>query len=257
MRYFLLLILLLLPSASVFASKIAIIIDDIGYRQSDKAVLTLPASITLSILPHTPLGKNLATKAYQQGNEILVHLPMQALNGKAIGAGALTNAMSENELKTQVANAIKSVPHVTGANNHMGSLLTQLDTPMRWVMESLRLHDIYFIDSRTTKYTQAGVIARSVGVPSLKREIFLDNDKSKSGLEKQFQQAITLAKTKKQIVVIAHPYPETIAFLTTNLYRLDAENIQLVHASSLLAQQVVVTAAEQSELLQDRDRKVW
>nr|WP_282446627.1 divergent polysaccharide deacetylase family protein [Shewanella sp. 1CM18E] len=241
----------MLPSTSVFASKIAIIIDDIGYRQSDKAVLTLPANITLSILPHTPLGKTLASKAYQQGNEILVHLPMQALNGKAIGPGGLTNAMSETELKTQIANAIKSVPHVTGANNHMGSLLTQLDTPMRWVMESLRQHDIYFIDSRTTKYTQAGVIARSVGVPSLKREIFLDNDKSKAGLEKQFKQAIALAKTKEQIVVIAHPYPETIAFLTTNLFRLNAENIQLVHASNLLPQPSVATAAEETRLLQD------
>ena len=249
MRYFLLLILLLLPSASVFASKIAIIIDDIGYRQSDKAVLTLPANITLSILPHTPLGKTLADQAYLQGNEILVHLPMQALNGKAIGAGALTNTMTENELKEQVANAIESIPHVSGANNHMGSLLTQLNTPMRWVMESLQLHDIYFIDSRTTKYTQAGAMAQQVGVPSLQREIFLDNDKSKTGLERQFQQAITLAKSKQQIVVIAHPYPETIAFLTENIHRLINENIQLVHASNLLPQQAVTAVSVKNGLL--------
>ncbi len=250
MRYFLLLLLILLilsPSASVYASQIAIIIDDIGYRQSDKAVLSLPANITLSILPHTPLGKVLAAQAFQQGNEILVHLPMQALNGKAIGAGALTNTMNENELKTQIANAIESVPHVSGANNHMGSLLTQLDMPMRWVMESLQQHDIYFIDSRTTKYSQAGAMARSVGIPSLNREIFLDNDKSKSGLERQFQQAITLAKSKQQIVVIAHPYPETIAFLIENIHRLTSEDIQLVHASSLLPKHSAPTAVSRTE----------
>ncbi|WP_028766642.1 divergent polysaccharide deacetylase family protein [Shewanella fidelis] len=253
MRYLLLLILFVLPSTSAFASKIAIIIDDIGYRQSDKAVLTLPANITLSILPHTPLGKTLASQAYQQGNEILVHLPMQALNGKAIGQGGLTNTMSESEFKTQVSKAIASVPHASGANNHMGSLLTQLKQPMRWVMEALQQQDIYFIDSRTTKFTQAGAVAQSVGIPLLNREIFLDNDKSWAGLERQFQQAIKLAKSKKQIVVIAHPYPETIAFLTNNLSRLDDEKIQLVHASELLPQPTAATVASKFQLLQDRN----
>jgi polysaccharide deacetylase 2 family uncharacterized protein YibQ len=112
----------LLFSSNVFAARIAIIIDDIGYRQSDKAVLALPSNVTLSVLPLTPLGKAVATQAYQRGSEILVHLPMQALNGKTIGPGALTNAMSEQDFKQQLEHAIDSVPFAIGANNHMGSL---------------------------------------------------------------------------------------------------------------------------------------
>ncbi|MCG9729114.1 divergent polysaccharide deacetylase family protein [Shewanella sp. Isolate13] len=251
MRYFLLLLFLLLPSASVFASKIAIIIDDIGYRQSDKAVLSLPSNITLSILPHTPLGKSLASEAYHQGNEILVHLPMQALNGKAIGPGALTNAMEEAEFKSQLKDSITSVPYASGANNHMGSLLTQLDDPMRWVMESLQQHNIYFIDSMTTKYTRAGAMAETIGIPLLRREIFLDNDRSQAGLEKQFQHAISLAHEKSNIVVIAHPYPETISFLIANLHRLANEEIELVHTSQLLPQRVNAKISAKRVLLQD------
>nr|WP_223296546.1 divergent polysaccharide deacetylase family protein [Shewanella pealeana] len=241
----------MLPSASVFASQIAIIIDDIGYRQSDKAVLSLPANITLSILPHTPLGKDLASKAYIQGNEILVHLPMQALNGKTIGPGALTNTMSEIKFKAQVEDSINSVPHASGANNHMGSFLTQLNEPMRWVMESLRQHNIYFIDSMTTKYTRAGIVAESMGIPILRREIFLDNDRSQSGLEKQFKHAISLAHAKGKIVVIAHPYPETIAFLTKNLQRLANANIELVHTSQLVSPHVNSEVSAKQVLLQD------
>ena len=227
----------------------AIIIDDIGYRQSDKAVLSLPANITLSILPHTPLGKSLALEAHQQGNEILVHLPMQALNGKAIGPGALTNTMTETELKAQISASIHSVPNASGANNHMGSLLTQLNSPMRWVMESLQLHNLYFIDSMTTKYTRAGAVAESMGVPLLRREIFLDNDKTPAGLEKQFNHAISLAHAKRNIVVIAHPYPETVEFLNKNLHRLQSANIDLVHTSQLLPQRVATKSRD--VLLQD------
>ncbi|ABZ74616.1 protein of unknown function DUF610 YibQ [Shewanella halifaxensis HAW-EB4] len=229
----------------------AIIIDDLGYRQSDKAVLSLPANITLSILPHTPLGQSLAREAYLQGNEVLVHLPMQALNGKAIGPGALTNTMSETELKTQIADSINSVPNASGANNHMGSLLTQLNSPMRWVMESLQQHNLYFIDSMTTKYTRAGAIAESMGVPLLRREIFLDNDRSPAGLEKQFNYAISLAHTKRNIVVIAHPYPETIEFLNENLHRLQSSNIDLVPTSQLLPQRVATKSLADQALLQD------
>ncbi|MFT5790121.1 MAG: polysaccharide deacetylase 2 family uncharacterized protein YibQ [Shewanella sp.] len=232
MRY--LLFCFLLTSSNVFAARIAIIIDDIGYRQSDKAVLALPSNITLSVLPLTPFGKAVATQAYHQGSEILVHLPMQALNGKTIGPGALTNEMSEQDFKQQLEKAIDSVPFATGANNHMGSLLTQLTEPMHWVMDTLLQRDIYFIDSVTTKYTQAGAIAEEIGVPLLKRTIFLDNDKSNAGLEFQFQKAITLAKTQSDIIVIAHPYPETLAFLNKNVYRLAEANIALVPTSKLL-----------------------
>ncbi|QQX80264.1 divergent polysaccharide deacetylase family protein [Shewanella sp. KX20019] len=232
MRY--LLFCFLLFSSNVFAARIAIIIDDIGYRQSDKAVLALPSNVTLSVLPLTPLGKTVAIQAYQQGSEILVHLPMQALNGKTIGPGALTNIMSEQDFKQQLEHAIDSVPFAIGANNHMGSLLTQLSEPMHWVMDTLIERDIYFIDSVTTKYSQAGAIAEEVGVPLLKRTIFLDNDKSNAGLEFQFQKAIELAKTLDNIVVIAHPYPETLEFLNNNLHRLAEANIALVPPSRLL-----------------------
>ena len=247
MRY--LLLCFLLFSSSSFAARIAIIIDDIGYRQSDKAVLALPPNVTLSVLPLTPLGKAVATKAHQQGSEILVHLPMQALNGKTIGPGALTNAMSEQDFKKQLEQAIDSVPFASGANNHMGSLLTQLDKPMHWVMDALLQRDIYFIDSVTTKYTQAGAVAEKVGVPLLKRTIFLDNDKTDAGLELQFQRAIKLTETQTDVVVIAHPYPETLTFLNNNLHRLAQAEIALVPPSKLLP--ISVASKNDTTLLQD------
>lgn len=247
MRY--LLLCFLLFSSSSFAARIAIIIDDIGYRQSDKAVLALPPSVTLSVLPLTPLGKAVATKAHQQGSEILVHLPMQALNGKTIGPGALTNTMSEQDFKKQLQQAIDSVPFASGANNHMGSLLTQLDKPMHWVMDALLQRDIYFIDSVTTKYTQAGAVAEKVGVPLLKRTIFLDNDKTDAGLEFQFQKAIKLTQTQTDVVVIAHPYPETLRFLNNNLHRLAQADIALLPPSKLLP--ISITSKSDTALLQD------
>ncbi|ACA89129.1 divergent polysaccharide deacetylase family protein [Shewanella woodyi] len=221
-------------SSFTHAAQVAIIIDDIGYRQSDEAVLTLPENITLSVLPHTPLGHSVASAAHERGHEIMVHLPMQALNGKALGPGGLTNTMGESELKKSIQSAFLSVPFAKGANNHMGSLLTQLEEPMLWVMESLKQQDLYFVDSMTTRFTKAGTTADQLGIPQLKRELFLDNDISAAALDRQFSKLITLAHNQGQIVAIAHPYPETIEFLKLNLPRLQKAGIKLVKTSELL-----------------------
>ncbi|WP_425313973.1 divergent polysaccharide deacetylase family protein [Shewanella salipaludis] len=235
MRY-LLLVLLLTGMPHAYAAQLALIIDDIGYRRTDAAVLSLPQNVTLSILPYTPFGDQLAHKAHAKGHEIMLHLPMQALNGNALGMGGLTNLMDEAEIKSQVDKALERIPFAKGVNNHMGSLLTQLQLPMHWVMQRLKQHELYFVDSVTTHFSQAGKQARREGVPLLERGIFLDNDLTPKVLEKQFRQAIAQAKTQGSLVVIAHPHPETVLFLKENLRRLAAQGVTLVPTSALLGQ---------------------
>ncbi|MGX9462845.1 divergent polysaccharide deacetylase family protein [Shewanella sp. A14] len=241
----LLLILLLLSSVMpAAATRLAIIIDDIGYRVTDEAALSLPQDITLSVLPHTPLGQKLATDGHHKGHEIMLHLPMQALNGKALGPGGLTNDMSEDQIKQQLHSAFSNIPFAKGANNHMGSLLTQMDKPMKWVMQSLKQQQLFFVDSVTTKYTKASKQALQLGVPLLRRHVFLDNDINEHALEKQFQQIISRSKQQDKLIAIAHPYPETIQFLNANLDRLKANGITLVPASQLFNEESVATAGQ-------------
>ncbi|MGI2258697.1 divergent polysaccharide deacetylase family protein [Shewanella sp. GXUN23E] len=234
MRYLFLLIFLMSGTASVSAAQVALIIDDIGYRHTDEAVLSLPSGVTLSVLPHTPIGADLARQAHAKGHEIMLHLPMQALNGKRLGPGGLTNQMDEIQVKKRVTAALASIPFAKGANNHMGSLLTQIEQPMNWVMEALKQHQIYFVDSVTTKYSTAGKQADLIGVPMLRRQLFLDNDTKEAALEQQFRLMITKAHQLGHLVAIAHPHPDTIRFLRENLPRLEQEGINLVPTSALL-----------------------
>lgn len=233
MRLLLLLIVTFIAN-SAKAAQVAIIIDDIGYRQTDEAVLSLPIGVTLSVLPNTPLGKKIAIAAHNRGHEIMLHIPMQALNGKKLGPGGLTNDMNEHTFKQTISSAFNSIPHVKGVNNHMGSLLTQMDKPMLWLMESLKQQDNYFVDSVTTRYSKAADNANKLGIPLLRRQLFLDNDVREEALEKQFQQLIQLANNQGSVVAIAHPYPETIRFLRHNVSRLQQEGITLVPTSTLL-----------------------
>jgi len=80
------------------SARIAIVIDDIGYRYTDKNALLLPGAITYSILPHTPFGKKIAIKANAEHKDVMLHIPMEATNGKKLGPGALTSAMNKEEV---------------------------------------------------------------------------------------------------------------------------------------------------------------
>lgn len=238
----LLLTLSLFFSSFLYAQRaqVALIIDDIGYRKSDLQALYLPGNISYAILPHTPYGKTLALKAKAQKNDVILHIPMEAKNGKKLGPGALTSVMNESGIRTNLANAFAEIPFALGINNHMGSKLTELYQPMAWTMQFLREHNLMFIDSMTTNASQAEQVAINFGVPSLHRHIFLDNKLDHSYIRSQFKQLIRDAKRYHSIVAIAHPHPETISSLLKLLPLLEQNEIELVPISTLLSNKTAI-----------------
>lgn len=237
-KFFLLLIISYTACSFAIAAqenhaKIAIVIDDIGYRYTDKHALTLPGAITYSILPHTPYGKALATKANEAHKEVLLHIPMEAENGKKLGPGALTSQMSKAEIHASLNKSLTEVPFAIGINNHMGSHLTQLADPMSWTMSFLKEHHLLFLDSRTSASSKASSIAQQMGVPTKERHIFLDNQLTEAYINKQFHALVESAKTQKFSIAIAHPHPETIQALQRLIPTLKENSIELVPLSVL------------------------
>lgn len=234
MRLFLLFCLAF--SASCFAqqAKIAIIIDDIGYRTTDIDTLSIPGDITFAVLPHTPFGKELAQQAYQQNHDVILHIPMESKNdSKVLGPGALTSAMNEVTIRQTLARAFDEIPFAIGINNHMGSHLTTLYSPMAWTMRYLKEQDLIFVDSVTTNQSKARRVAHRFGVPNVGRRFFLDNELSKDYITKQFMQLVNYAKRNKRAVAIAHPHPETVAALSELIPQLAEHNIELVPISNM------------------------
>lgn len=217
--------------------KVAIIIDDIGYRKTDANVLQLPSNITLSILPHTPYGKDLAEQGHTANHEIMLHIPMEAENGKLLGPGGLTSDMDEAMIRENLRKAFDEVPFAVGINNHMGSLLTSLHQPMSWVMKFIKEQNVIFIDSATSSKSKAGTIAKELGVPTLARSIFLDNNLEHAYIAQQFSYLIKRAKRHKIAIAIAHPHPETIESIKRLLPLLSKQGIELVTISQLFKHQ--------------------
>ena len=219
--------------SSAKQGRVAIIIDDIGYRYSDAKALELPGNVTFSILPHTPYGKRLAVKANSHQKDVLLHIPMESEKGQRLGPGALTSDMSEQTIHDTLAASFAEIPFAIGINNHMGSRLTSLYKPMSWTMNFLKKRDLLFLDSKTSAHSQAEQAARDLGVPINNRHVFLDNNLDDAYIEQQFNELINHAKSNEFAIAIAHPHPETVKNLTRLIPRLSKNNITLVPLSAL------------------------
>ncbi len=220
---------------------ISIIIDDIGYHLTEGTrAIELPGAIAYAFLPHTPHAITLVKLAHSYNKEIMLHAPMQpvdASKNRLLGPGALTMEMSEQQIIKTLQADLASIPHVTGINNHMGSLLTRHPGHMLWVMRELnRQGDLFFVDSLTSNQSIASKVANEFSVPALQRDIFLDHIADEVHISRQFDKLIALAKARGSALAIAHPYDETLNVLSERLLELEALQINLVPVSVMIQQ---------------------
>jgi len=213
---------------------IAIIIDDMGVdREAARRLIRLDAPLTLAFLPYRPHTETLAREARANGKEVMLHAPMANMAQIGLGPGGLDIGMSAEEIAEVLTDSLKSVPHASGVNNHMGSLLTRQERPMRWVMDELARHDLYFIDSRTTHTTVAEDTAESRDIPAMSRDVFLDNKLDREAIDQQFRLLLKKAREKGTAIAIGHPHEETIAYLEEVLPKLHAYGYGIATVSGI------------------------
>jgi len=215
---------------------ISIVIDDMGKRlPNGRRVLALPGPVACAFLPHARHTGELARHAHAAGKEVLLHLPMDSVDGRPLDTGAVTLDMTEQQFAATVLDDLAAVPHATGINNHMGSLLTRHPGHMLWLMRVMQQQaPLLFVDSRTTVETVAQRVALENGVPSVERNVFLDNEADAGAIAFQFERLLKLAEAQGSALAIGHPYPQTLALLEQQLPVLEQRGIRLVAVSELI-----------------------
>ncbi len=219
------------------APAISIVIDDMGKTlEPGNRVLALPGPVACAFLPHQRFTPALAEAAYRGGKEVLLHLPMDSVDGRRLDAGAVTLDMTERQFARVVEDGLASVPYAVGINNHMGSLLTRHPGHMLWLMQAMRRQgSLLFVDSRTTAATVARRLAVENDVPSLDRDVFLDHSLLEVDIAIQFRRLLRLAREHGSALAIGHPHPQTLAYLEQQLPLLEQYGVRLVSVKELIS----------------------
>lgn len=222
--------------------RIAFIIDDIGNNDYGALELkNLGIPITASILPFSPYAFDEARQAYMYNLETLIHLPMQPLNSHSIDYTVdqfITRQSTEADIRALLQKARQIIPYAKGTNNHQGSLITSDQKQMSIVLKILKKEGLFFIDSRTTPRTVAYRTAKSMGIKTTERDVFLEDigngDTTYEYTLNQIKRLIQKAKQNGEAVAIGHPYRTTFAGIRDSIDNIRAAGIEIVFVSELL-----------------------
>ena len=218
---------------------LAIVVDDFGIRNNKLLddFCSLNSNITFAILPDQKYSKHVMNKAAETGHETMIHIPMEPISYPRDnpGANAIYVHLSEKEIKRRMENYIKQFPLCVGANNHMGSFATTDESVMKIVLQVLKDHDLYFVDSRTSQSSIAYDVAKKMMIPSCVNQIFLDTPRiTEKTLTNKIRQIKYLAKDREKILVITHcATKDRYVFLKKFIKEIEKLDFELVPVSEL------------------------
>lgn len=224
------------PPSRPAANKVALIVDDMGYSlEAINELCSMRLPLTVAIIPYSPLASEIATISRQHDLEVILHLPLEAINNEGNHSkGMITAEMSEEEVIAIVEKNLDQVPYIRGVNNHMGSKITADSQLMNIILKRLKDRDLFFIDSRTTSNSVAYTIAQSLNIPSAYRHIFLDGELNESYIKGQLIELFRRAQKNGFALGICHPTKETLKVLKESFHLVDEYGLQPVLASQIV-----------------------
>lgn len=224
------------PEQSGDKAKLALVIDDFGYSKAPiQAYAKIRAPLTYAVLPNHPYSAAAANDGAKNGREIILHLPMEAMNQQAkVEEKTVNTAMNEAEINDVVDALTEAVPHIIGVNNHQGSKATSNQRVMKIVLRNLADKGLFFIDSKTISTSPACDIAKQVGVKSAANMLFIDNQNDVPAIQDQLREAAKLALKNGQAIAIGHARVNTAAAIEAMMPEFEEMGVTLVFASSLV-----------------------
>jgi len=228
---------LLIRPQSSNGRRVALIIDDFGYRYNEtvRGFLQFPEPITLSILPGLKYSKRIAREAALANKKVLVHMPMEPLNAPVEDNGYLILTRHDPAtIRLRIRSAFSNLPSAVGLNNHQGSKATMDSALMKVVLFEIKGLGRHFIDSRTHSNSMGLKMARKVGCPAAANQLFLDVEDDVGAIRSQVSRMAEIAGSRGCVVAIGHARDRTLEALLAEVSDLTSRGIEFVYSSQVV-----------------------
>ena len=218
--------------------RVAVIIDDLGIDLGmARAFCSLEMPVTLAVLPYQKYSQEVAREGTRRGKEVLLHLPLQPREYPSVnpGTGSLLLSMNREGVQAGLAAALDSLPGCVGVSSHMGSLFTEQEEPMGWLLSVVKERDLLFVDSLTTPHSVGYRVAGQLGIPFAQRTHFLDLEKTEESIIRQLCRLVDTAVREGGAIGIAHPSEETLSALPKVVAAFGEKGVRVVPVSQMVS----------------------
>lgn len=217
------------------AAEMAIILDDWGASGAHvDDVVALGKPVTLAVIPHLRRSEEVAIEAHAAGLGVMLHMPMQPKSAKPSEPHTILTNTSAGEIRRLLDEALSSVPHVEGVNNHQGSAATSDLRVMRTVLSHLKKKGLFFVDSKVIATSACAQAARETGIRFASRDVFIDNVPEVEAIKGKLREALRLARSRGRALAIGHDRSVTLEALRQMRGEIDASGVKLVLAREMV-----------------------
>ena len=224
-------------SSEVIEGVIGIIIDDFGYRNDEisDGFLNLDAKLTYAIIPGHTYSNLFGKKAVEFGFEVIVHMPLEN-TGKTFGEEdfVLLTSMNDNIILERINKALDQIPMAIGMNNHQGSKASADSKVVKNIANVMKGKKLFFIDSRTTAESIIESTMVSLGVPTARRNVFLDNEDDEEKIKAQLMELAQKASELGSAIGIGHVKKKTLVVLKKYIPELQEKGFKFEFVSKML-----------------------
>lgn len=223
--------------------RIAIVITGLGLGKlvTETAISTLPPAVALAFSPYGEALAGRVRLARQAGHEVLLMMPMepQDFPKNDPGPHSLLTTLPAADNVARMHWTMARFPGYVGVVNEMGSKFTASEAAMTPVLQELKRRGLLFMDARTSQYSVAGKLARTLRVPRVINNRYIDDEPTEEDIRKRLEEIENLAKTYGAAAAIGRAYPVTMKTVAAWAADLDKRGFELVPVTAVVNRQPV------------------
>lgn len=230
-----------ISKASRFLSntaKMAILIEDFNFEANQTTIdfLSFPEPLTIALVPHLKKSSWTAQAAKEYKKEIVIHLPFESKIKRKNKSATHTIMVhySEEKIRTIINNAIKAIPNFSGFASLHGSLALEDTRIMNIVLNHIKKHDGYFVDTRISKSSILSEITAKKRIPFGKVSEAIKEKSKVTSLENQLKHYAVVAQKRGKILISAKASRSFIKALTNVVPTLKTNGVQLIYVSEIV-----------------------
>src|SRR6185369_16141380 len=191
---------------------------------SAAAIAELPPEISLSFSPYAADLVGWIAAARALGHEALVDLPMEPASPQDDpGPLGLMTGLNAAENARRIAAVTTAATGAFGVASALGGKFLRDETALQPVMQEFNRLGLAFIETGTDPQSQGPTSAAAAKAPYLKAGLQIDAVVSRAEIERQLGAAIKLSRSQGRTLIVAGPYPISIAALSAFVKSLPAQ----------------------------------
>jgi hypothetical protein len=214
------------------APRIAIIISGLGVSENATAdaISKLPGAVTLSFMPYGSNVAALATRAHDQGHEVLLQVPMEPFDypDNDPGPQTLLTSLTPQQNLDRLYWLMSRFQGYVGLTGAMGGRFTASEPSFTPVLHEAAKRGLIFVDDGSNPRSLAGRIAGANNVPFAKADVVIDSVATPVEIDRALSRLEMAARERSNVVGISSALPMSIEHIAKWAKGLDGRGIVLV-----------------------------